>query len=137
MKHIGRVYIILIVLLCFMHYPLALIAPYGSDLISNVFYFEFPHLFTASILSACFVILNIQSLNLKSRYVQISIGALVFILLSSIINGSTSYAVFRTASFLFIPAGVFLALGQEGNREIIGWGLAAVFVISLICAISF
>jgi hypothetical protein len=132
MKLISTIYTVLLAVLCWAHYPLAVFTPHGTSSGNMVFYFEFPHIFCASVLSCCFLLANLSKLNWSERYFKISAIALSFILISAFIGNSSFFKVFESASFVSVPLGVALALRDERNKKIAIYNLALLFVLNLL-----
>ena len=132
MKFISTIYAVLLAVLCWAHYPLAVFTPHATSSGNMVFYFEFPHIFCASVLSSCFLLANLSKLNWSERYLKVSAVALSFILVSAFIGNSSFFKVLESASFVFVPLGVALALRDERNKKIAIYNLALLFVLNLL-----
>ncbi|MCM8540440.1 MAG: O-antigen ligase family protein [Lentisphaeraceae bacterium] len=132
MKILSTVYLLLIGICSFLHYPLAVIYPYGvKTSVNMVFNYEFPHVFLASFLSLFYIGLKLDSLNIKDRTTKVIFGALGLILLSGIIFGVPFYRVLETAAYFTVPIGVFLAVKDTAFKELIIYILALVFLVNL------
>lgn len=133
MKLLSSIYLFVIGLCAFLHYPLATIYPYGMKTsVGMVFNFEFPHVFIASFLSVFFITLSFQKLNIKELSVKLISGGLIFILLSGLIFGVPFYKVIQSFSFFTVPIGVFFAIKRVGSKDVVIYMLGLLFLVNLL-----
>ena len=132
MKKISIVYLFLLSLCCFLHYPLALIFPFGAESsVDMVFNFEFPHVFIASSLSLGYIVIDLGKINLRDLYTRALGAGLGLILLSGLIYSVPFYRVIESAAFFTVPLGVFLALKRSEKDSVIYYVFSVLFIINL------
>ena len=133
MKITAYIYLVLTGICGFLHYPLAVISPYGlqSDGIQLVFNYEFPHIFIASFISTAFIFLNLDKFNLNGKAQKIIPGALGLIVLSGLIYQVPIYRIFETAAFFTVPIGVFLAVKVTQNSFPLVAVITLIFIVNL------
>ena len=132
MKVISIVYSSLLVVLSFLHYPYAIFTPFGTGSGGMVFFFEFPHVFLASTLSLCYILLNLDRLNLKDRSVQFGIAAVFIALISGFTHNSSFFNIFELLAIIVIPFACRLVLSEEKARDILLWGMSVLFILNLV-----
>ena len=138
MKAAGIVFLILLCLCSFVHYPLAIISPIGvKDEIGMVFSFEFPHIFLASILSLVYLSFNLHKLNHKSIFLRLSGLATLLILLSSLIYNVPLYRMVEVLSFFTVPLAVSVALKNSNGIKAILISISILFIMNLVYCYGF
>ena len=131
MKVTGIVFLVLISLCSFLHYPLSILYPIGAkDSVQMVFTYEFPHVFLASVLSLVYAGLNFKDFHFKSIQLKLVCGAVALILLSTAIYSVPFYRAIESMAFFTVPVAVFLAVRHVGSANVLYYMVSLVFLLN-------
>ena len=138
MRVLGTVFLVLLSICAFVHYPLSVIHPLGaSDNVRMVFNFEFPHVFLASILSLAYIGFRFYRLNFSSKLVRLLALAAALIFLSSVIFAVPFYRAVESLAFFAVPVAVFLAVKDSGRADILYYFMGILFILNLLYCLLF
>ena len=132
MENVVKVFMILMTVLWFLGYPIALFIPFGHGY--NIFDFFFPAFLMSTALSACLLITAAKSEEGFSTIEIASGGLFIALLIATLINGSPGAEFLKFSGIVLIPLAVGLSykVNPEFTLKTIKAGALLLWLINLI-----
>ena len=130
-------FFISILALLFLHYPAALIYPYGSSGGDVVHDFELPILAISNTLSLCYLLCNLNRLLAEKKLFSLALAFNMISIISGYINHSTLIDTLHLTSYINTPLALIIASPFIPHKEnLLSICCSTLFFINLIIVLS-